>query len=418
MPITANSVLQRTALAVLLTLPMAPASARHYPWQATVASIRADLEQAANTLDEARQRLLAQPGIAEGPLAARLSSAAPAPVESGYGIVPDVNDEAGTPAGKACETRYSLAELRSRSRAAIAAAERIAARARRPGRDLDELVTRYEATAEELENANAHLRYHDYWQRAIADNPAAFQWHNDTLGLLRQRDGLLANAQHSTVEMTTLQAQIEQRVTAFRPVENIAPVASTERGQHIELVLHTDIAEPDFLQAVREALERHWNQAQAMRAARLRIELSVAFLPASRLYPQGPPARGADIDLAAHAARFPDGALLVTTGARSTHAWTGRSVLLGPAPMSLRALAHELGHLLGFDDAYVRGYEGQSDSANGMVIVERCGIGESLMADPAAGVVTASMVSTLLDAYAGDIIGCPCDAPGAESSQR
>src|SRR5207244_9509160 len=85
---------------------------------------------------------------------------------------------------------------------------------------------------------------------------------------------------------------------------------------------------------------------------------SAGSRPPSTLYPEGAPARGAAIDVSAHLARFPDGALILTTGADSTHAWTGRSIALGPGPDTRHTLAHELAHLLGFRDAYLRGYDG------------------------------------------------------------
>ena len=77
----------------------------------------------------------------------------------------------------------------------------------------------------------------------------------------------------------------------------------------------------------------------------------------------------------------------------------GRSILLGPSPVARRTLAHEFGHLLGFDDGYVRAYEGDSRSTFGVVLVEWTGLSDDLMADSLGGHVTEAMIRALIDAY-------------------
>jgi hypothetical protein len=101
----------------------------------------------------------------------------------------------------------------------------------------------------------------------------------------------------------------------------------------------------------------------------------------------------------AHVDRFPEQALVLTTGTASTHAWTGRSVLLGPSPLRRRDLAHEFGHLLGFADAYLRGFEGEPTGAFGVVVVEWVGLQDDLMGSPESGRVTETMIDRLIDAY-------------------
>ena len=67
--------------------------------------------------------------------------------------------------------------------------------------------------------------------------------------------------------------------------------------------------------------------------------------------------------------------------------------------MTPRVLAHEFGHLLGFEDAYLRGYEGEPDDPHGVVLVEWVGLSDDLMGNPAGGAVTREMIETLLEAY-------------------
>jgi hypothetical protein len=118
-----------------------------------------------------------------------------------------------------------------------------------------------------------------------------------------------------------------------------------------------------------------------------------------RFDPEQAPATGATIDPERHLQRFPPDALVLTTGAAGTYALPRRAVLLGTAPISRRTLAHEFGHLLGFEDAYLRGYEGEPEDPHGVVLVEWVGLSDDLMGNPAGGAVSREMIETLLEAY-------------------
>ena len=103
--------------------------------------------------------------------------------------------------------------------------------------------------------------------------------------------------------------------------------------------------------------------------------------------------------MSAHLARFPAGALILTTGEDSTHAWTGHYIALGPDLVTRRTLAHEFAHLLGFRDAYLRGYDGDPHGPYGAILVEWVGLADDLMGDSEHGRVTEAMIRTLLEAY-------------------
>ena len=72
---------------------------------------------------------------------------------------------------------------------------------------------------------------------------------------------------------------------------------------------------------------------------------------------------------------------------------------LGPTPLTPRVLAHEFAHLLGFGDAYVRGYDGEPGAPYGVVLVEWHGLRDDLMGNPEGGEFTPEMVRALLEAY-------------------
>jgi hypothetical protein len=77
----------------------------------------------------------------------------------------------------------------------------------------------------------------------------------------------------------------------------------------------------------------------------------------------------------------------------------GDYIFLGTDPESRRTLAHEFGHLLGFSDAYVRGYDGDPGGEYGAVIVEWTGLSDDLMGSPGRGRVSSEMIETILTAY-------------------
>jgi hypothetical protein len=92
----------------------------------------------------------------------------------------------------------------------------------------------------------------------------------------------------------------------------------------------------------------------------------------------------------------------VTTGAARLHALPCRYIQLGTEPVQSRVLAHEFGHLLGFDDAYLRAFDGKPDDPYGCVFVEWGGLQDDLMGSPSAGSVSEAMIDQLLRAYGND----------------
>ena len=161
----------------------------------------------------------------------------------------------------------------------------------------------------------------------------------------------------------------------------------------------TDITDARFLRQFEAAVDREFTQAPAARARKFKVALTVRRVSPSSLYPQGAPESASPVDIDEHVSRFPAGALVLTTGARSTHAFNGRYIQLGTNRCRPRTLAHEFGHLLGFSDAYLRCYVGEPSDLMGCSIMEWSGLLNDLMGEPEHGRVTPAMIDRLLSAY-------------------
>ncbi len=187
----------------------------------------------------------------------------------------------------------------------------------------------------------------------------------------------------------------------FHPTTGLAVEVGPDGTLVLPVELTTDIDDPDFLATFRGAVAEAFETSEAALESRFRIQLSVKHIPPERLYPGGAPRIGEHIDRTGHLRRFPEGALVLTTGAQSTHARTGKYLQLGPHPSTRRSLAHEFAHLLGFDDAYLRAYEGSPDGPHGVVLIEWRGLTDNIMGAPDHGKVTRAMIAQLLAAYGG-----------------
>jgi hypothetical protein len=85
-----------------------------------------------------------------------------------------------------------------------------------------------------------------------------------------------------------------------------------------------------------------------------------------------------------HVEKFPADGAILTTGATTTHV-DGKAIVLGPHDITVSVLAHELGHILGFRDAYFRGYKDLGE--DGFQVREIAADPNDIMAAPATGTV-------------------------------
>ena len=124
----------------------------------------------------------------------------------------------------------------------------------------------------------------------------------------------------------------------------------------IEVPVYTDIEDQGFVERFRSAVESVWSIRDG--DEEFRVALAIHRIPPG----------GDGISFADNLARFPTGVAILTTGAMTTHVAEGRCIALGPHEIQPRVLAHEFGHILGFKDAYFRGY--RDLGADGFEVME------------------------------------------------
>jgi hypothetical protein len=115
----------------------------------------------------------------------------------------------------------------------------------------------------------------------------------------------------------------------------------------ITLPIATDVADRRFLAEVEGALATYWNQSGWAREHTATFRIRWTQVPRNEAF-----ARGRS-SLNEHLTRFPANHLVMTTGGLSTLV-RRQALILGPGKIQPRTLAHELGHLMGFEDCYLR----------------------------------------------------------------
>ena len=253
---------------------------------------------------------------------------------------------------------------------------------------LKALILTYNTILDRRRIIDANISYNWLWQRQIATDRPLFDRLTTHLDGFVQRQ---ARAEPAT-------GGDEGPAIGFDP----PPFARFERPTDLEQVvtvdLITDVADAAVVRAFVEAVETHWHVRQGQHEYRLRLITTV--IPPDRLYcgradqpaerarstaPCAPPAHAEKIDLKAHVARFPDAAAVFTTGADSLQLSGSRAIVLGPHDVAPRTLAHEFGHVLGFPDAYLRGYRDRG--ADGFEVLELVPDLADIMSSPGFGSV-------------------------------
>ena len=368
-------------------------------WEHVHRWLKAECSRMSEDLQVTHAVLMTRAEAEDPALLARLDPEPPRPLPSGYGVLPDIAPDPRNKPAKPREWRYSLKTLSAGFvrdfRDAAILAGRVGAESRFP---LGEGVEEYERLLASLRNIEEHLSYHEWWQRSVPKDLEYFASRNRIIAMVRELEKLRAS-KGDEARIAELELSISDAVAPFKKSQSLR-IEAGEGGQLVLPVqLHTDIQDEEFLGVFLAGVEHVWNGAEAMKERRLRISLEIVRHEPEGLYPEGPPAREAKIDVSEHLDRFPEGALVLTTGGDSTHARQARHVLLGPAPISRLTLAHEFGHLLGFNDAYLRGYEGELGGAFGVVLIEWRNLRDDLMGLSGSRAVSPEMVDRLLVAY-------------------
>jgi len=372
------------------------------PWRYVHAWLAAERDRMVSDLESAHHVLVERARAAgETALIEKLSDP-PSPRPHGWGILPEIIEDKPIETVETRSTVYSLETLSTSFTGDFRDAAVLAARvASAGGPPLESEVDEFVRLRERMRNLEDHLDYHAKWQVEVVAYRAWFGERNriiEKVRALRELERRRAPAE----EIAALRAEILDRLAPFRPTPGLRLTRRRDGTRVLKLRVSTDIEDAAFLERVRRAVESTYNDAEAARARRVAIRIEWKRIPVAELYGEGPPAYGDVIDVGDHAARFPAGDLVLTTGAASTHAWTGRSVLLGPGALEPRTLAHEFGHLMGFDDAYLRGYDGDPGGRFGATFIEWVGLQHDLMGSPAHGPVTPEMIERLIASYGAD----------------
>jgi len=146
----------------------------------------------------------------------------------------------------------------------------------------------------------------------------------------------------------------------------------------ITLPIVTDVTDKRFLAEVEGAIQTHWNQSPWARDMNLRFKVqwkrispNPRFLKTEQIFE--------------HLERFPKDMAGMTTGGLTTHV-RGTVLILGPGKTSPRTLAHEVGHLIGFGDCYLRTLSSQGLYGNAVLEWDNPIYPDDLMCDNTVGV--------------------------------
>jgi hypothetical protein len=361
--------------------------------------MRGLVDQLAADLDTSHAALLERAHSESPELVARLTAAPPEKRRSGWGILPEIVEDAPRTPVTPSERRYSLKDISVNFAASFRDGRILAGHTvLDPAASLERAVAEYERLRGDLKNVKEHLAYHEQWQRAVTDQADYFDDRNEIVSLAREWQSLRAQGA-DPARIGQLESEIRERVAVFRAAPDLAIERAADEEVVLPVSVHTDISNGQFLDEFREAVQAEWSGSDAAQSRRVSIRLEFVRVPIEELYPGAALSPGAEIDVEQHVARFPEDALVMTTGAASTHAWKGRSLLIGPEATTGRVLAHEFGHLLGFGDAYLRGFDGRPADPHGVVLVEWTGLLDDLMGNPAGGRVTEAMIDRLVEAY-------------------
>jgi hypothetical protein len=273
-----------------------------------------------------------------------------------------------------------------------------------------QLAARYRQIREQQQNIDAHIQYNRLWQGAIAANRSKYDsesvLHNrvlerqDVLEVFSARYAAALRSAHGTINQVVVASLNElssglterERLLAreidvatnlvFDPPVHVR-VEQETRNWVIHVQFYTDIQDSAFVKAAKQSIEDVWHVRSGKDG--LRVQLHFSYVSPEYLYgTQKPPQYGSRMNIQKHVEQFPAGGAILTTGAITTHV-NGRAIILGPHDITKGVLAHEFGHILGFRDAYFRGYKDLAE--DGFQVLEIVADSDDIMGAPATGAV-------------------------------
>lgn len=273
-----------------------------------------------------------------------------------------------------------------------------------------QLAARYRQLREQQQNIDAHIQYNRLWQGAIAANRAKYDRESvlhdrvlqrqEILDVFKARNAAALTNAHGTIHhmgiaslaqissgLTERENLLGHEIDAARNLYLEAPGYVQVEQQIGNWVVHvpfyTDIQDTAFVQFAKSSIEDTWN----LRSGKdnFRIQLHFSYVSPDHLYgTQKPPRYRSRMNIQKHVEQFPADRAILTTGAITTHV-NGRAIVLGPHDITRRILAHEFGHILGFRDAYFRGYKDLGK--DGFQVLEIAADSNDIMGAPATGAV-------------------------------
>lgn len=379
----------------LLTLMISttPASANtadetSQPWKKTLADASESFSLSSAKLGEFSQQLTAACDNAALDDCDKLQPTEVFPI--GYRIIPRL--DADVPAGDLApyKDEYSLETLEQR----IDQAGKQLANLSLSDGPSQALIDDYISLRDEFDNIQLHLNYHDYWQGAAIEYAG---WFANKRHLSKQAAQLLKLKDADPQIFEKVRNDFARAISGFMPASNGVSCQMHNDQAHFKLALSTDIESAAFRDALKETVEARFSGPATQLHVTLEMELS--YLSPDTLYQGNPPEHGSRLDANDHIPRFGGNKAVITTGAAATHAFVGQRIELGGAPTSRRTLAHEVGHILGFNDVYLRNFEPHPNPNYGVIYTEWKGISNDLMGNSDSGEVTPAMRDTLISYY-------------------
>ena len=345
-------------------------------------------------------------------LHARLTAAPPAPVPYGYQILPKlVPGEPGTgKPSRIVSTSYSwprtggfidrdLGRL-ERLEARLTRAEQMTGEDRRT--EWAKTVDDYRALVASQKLTAAHIQHNRVWQADIARIRAAYDRATVLHDAVFQRQGLLDTLEfcdgvlepYLWARQEALSGQIREATRKFSPSDFVRVEHPSSHRWIFRVPVYTDIEDRSFVEAFRSAAEAVWQLQD--REDEFSVTLEIHYLTPGDLFGKGLlPSRGEHLDLQQHIRRFPRDGAGLTTGSEVTYL-LGRIIVVGPQDITPNVLAHEVGHILGFWDGYIRGYRDRGP--HGYEILELVIDPDDIMSEPKNGRIQRHHFQRLLDA--------------------
>lgn len=218
------------------------------------------------------------------------------------------------------------------------------------------------------------VQYNRLWQSEIARFTQRYKDTNTLQDFVLTRQALLDSLSLGGEHLEgDLRARADSLTRRIAEAIRKSPTPDFVRADHLtahqwilSVPLYTDIADSAFIEAARAAIEDGWRVRDG--DDEFKVILDIRRTLPSQLYPnEAVPVNGAHIVIPEHVKRFPPDGAVLTTGGNLTYLF-GRSIILGPHAIARATLVHEFGHILGFKDAYFRGF--QDSGADGYNVLE------------------------------------------------